>query len=137
MRSFEMNISLDRPLIETWQKISEVREWWTTDFSGKAREVGDEFIIHHPGAHYARHRVMISVPGEQLVWLVTESELAWIKKKDEWTGTRMVFTLKPGSLHFSHDGLTPDLQSYDRCSAGWTEVISGKLFNYVNVGSYL
>lgn len=131
MNSYGATISISSPPGETFRKITEVPNWWTTDFEGKAAQVGDEFIIHHPGAHYAKHRVIVSEPGTKLVWLVTESKLDWLKNREEWTNTKMIFELKTGELHFTHEGLTPDKESYERCSQGWKEVILEKLSAYI------
>ena len=35
-------------------------------------------------------------------------------------------------LHFRHQGLTPDLECYDMCDAGWTYYL-GSLVSYVEL----
>lgn len=133
MRSYHTAISIDRPAAEVFKKITQVPQWWTTDFEGKSAHVGDEFIIHHPGAHYAKHLVEESVLGQKLIWLVTESKLDWLQNQNEWTGTKMIFELSAGELKFTHKGLTPDKESYERCSQGWKEVILQKLSKYIHM----
>src|ERR1700740_3590360 len=133
MRSYQTTMSIDRPVEEVFQKITRVPQWWTTDFEGKSAMVGDEFIIHHPGAHYAKHLVVESIPGRKLIWLVTESKLDWLRNQGEWTNTRMIFKLSSGKLYFIHEGLTPDKESYERCSQGWEEVILQKLSSYIHM----
>ncbi len=133
MKSYQATLSVDCPAAEVFQKILRVPKWWTTDFAGKTAKIGDEFIIHHPGAHYSKHFVVESVRDQKLVWLVTESKLDWLRNPDEWTNTRMIFELSPGELHFTHEGLTPDKESYERCSQGWEEVILQNLSNYIRL----
>jgi len=55
----------------------------------------------------------------------------------EWEGTTMVFDLAPAGegtrLSFRHAGLVPQLECYDNCSAGWTQVLAS-LVSYVDTG---
>jgi len=131
MKSNHTTISISSPN-SVFQKIMDIPSWWTKDFEGRNAAPGDEFIIHHPGAHYAKHRVIEWIPGRKLVWLVNESKLNWLQNQEEWTGTRMIFELTPGELNFTHEGLTPDKESYERCSQGWDLVIK-QLFNFINI----
>ena len=76
------------------------------------------------------------VPNKKIVWFVIESDLHWLKKDPkEWTGTKMIFeiTSKTGisALHFTHEGLIPEKESYGRCSQGWDMVIKDWLFNFI------
>jgi len=43
----------------------------------------------------------------------------------------MIFELIPGELRFTHEGLTPDKASYERCSQGWDLVIQNHLHNFI------
>ena len=116
--------------------VNDVSKWWTGDFNGSSAKLNDEFVIHHPGAHYSKQRVTEIVPGKKVVWLVTESDLAWLENKEEWTGTRMVFEItgngETSLLSFAHEGLTPEKKCYDRCSQGWSIVIRNRLLNFIN-----
>jgi len=131
MNAYQTTLTIGRSLDGVFQKLIRVADWWTKDFKGGSDALGDEFIIHHPGAHYAKHKVVEFVPRQKLVWLVTESKLDWLKDPDEWTGTKMVFELKPGQLIFTHEGLTPEKESYERCSQGWDLVIHQHLTNFI------
>lgn len=130
--NYQTSIAIDRPLDEVFQKLAWVDHWWTKDFEGSSGALGDEFVIHHPGAHYAKHRVTEFMPSQKLVWLVTESKLDWLQNPNEWTSTRMIFELTPGCLTFTHEGLTPGKESYERCSQGWDLVFKEQLFNFIH-----
>lgn len=132
MISYNIFITTNASPDEVCRKIADIPSWWTKDFEGCSAIPGDEFIIHHPGAHYAKHKVTEIIPGRKLVWLVTESRLNWLQNQEEWTGTRMIFELTPDKLNFTHEGLTPDKESYERCSQGWNLVIKQQLFNFIN-----
>ena len=55
----------------------------------------------------------------------------------EWEGTTMVFefaaTGEGTEMSFRHAGLTPRLECYGNCSAGWTQVLAS-LVDYVDTG---
>jgi hypothetical protein len=79
------------------------------------------------------------IPEKRIVWLVAESKLRWLKCQEEWTNTKMIFdiTTKDDStvLHFTHEGLTPEKESYASCSEGWNVVIKDYLFNFIAEGT--
>jgi len=131
MNSYQTLIKFAGSTDGAFLKLTRVADWWTKDFAGRSAALGDEFIIHHPGAHYAKHKVVEFIPGQKLVWLVTESKLDWLRNPDEWTGTQMIFELVPGELRFKHEGLTPGKESYERCSQGWDLVIKTHLNNFI------
>ncbi|MBS1524881.1 MAG: SRPBCC domain-containing protein [Bacteroidetes bacterium] len=121
---------------EVFECICDIPKWWTKDFEGAGARLDDEFVICHPGAHYSKQRVVESIPGEKLVWLVTESELSWLEKdKSEWTGTRMIFAITPEGdetrLDFTHEGLVRGKECYDMCTQGWNMVIKNRLLNFI------
>jgi hypothetical protein len=125
---------------EIFQRITnDVAKWWGgKDLSGSSTELNDEFSINHPGAHYSKQKLVEVIPGKKLVWLVTESKLNWLKNQEEWTNTKMIFEIirENGSsfLHFTHEGLVPEKESYARCSEGWNMVIKDWLCTLVTDG---
>ena len=134
-QSYTTSIQIPFPPEVVFDHIKDVPRWWTEDFEGYNNKLNDEFVICHPGAHYSKQRVTEMIPGKKIVWLVTESELTWLQNKEEWTGTSMIFELVPDgdktTLSFSHEGLVPGLECYDRCSQGWNIVIKNRLFNFI------
>lgn len=101
--------------------------------------MNDEFIIHHPNAHYSKQKLIEVIPNKKIVWLVTESTLYWLQNdKQEWTNTKMIFEISTKGdktmLHFTHEGLIPKRECYARCERGWTMVIKDCLFNYITNG---
>ncbi len=119
--------------------INDVSKWWSKDFEGSSTKLNDEFVICHPGAHYSKQKLVEMVPDKKVAWLVTESELDWLEKdKHEWTNTKMIFeiTIKKDKtvLHFTHEGLVPEMECYERCQQGWNMVIKERLFNFIADG---
>ncbi len=141
LESFSTTIEVSTSPQEVFKILSDdVSNWWGgKDLSGKSSTLHDEFIINHPGAHYSKQQLMEVIPHQKLVWRVTESTLDWLKKnKHEWTNTKMIFELtqKNGktTIHFTHQGLVPELECYDLVHQGWTTIITDYLFNYITSG---
>jgi Activator of Hsp90 ATPase homolog 1-like protein len=135
-KNFTATIEIVKSPADVFNHISAVSKWWSKDFEGSSAKLNDEFIIHHPGRHYSKQQLIEVIPGKKVIWLVTASELNWLEKdKGEWTDTKMVFeiTSKAGktALHFTHEGLIPGKECYERCAQGWKMVIKEWLFNFI------
>ena len=119
---------------------NDVAKWWGgKDLEGKTVNLNDEFIINHPGAHYSKQKLVEVIPGKKIVWLVTDSTLHWLKKdQHEWANTKMIFEITTKGdktvLHFTHEGLVPQKESYVRCSEGWNMVIRDWLYTLIMYG---
>lgn len=116
--------------------VRDVRSWWSglysESFSGETRELNDEFSFRAgEGAHYSKQKLVEVVPNKKVVWLITESELSFLKQKDEWVGTKVIFEIaeKDGKteLTFTHEGLTPEIECYDSCAPAWSMYLKEKL----------
>ena len=119
-----------------FSRINDVSKWWSKDFEGNSSKLNDEFVIHHPERHYSRQKLIEFIPNKKLVWLVTQSTLHWLTNdKKEWTNTKMIFELIPNGdktfIKFTHEGLLPEKECYDKCEGGWNMVIKDRLFNYI------
>lgn len=141
IESYKVVIEVGKPAHEVFRCITAgVAKWWGgKDLTGCSMLPGDEFIIDHPGAHYSKQKVVELIPDKRIVWLVTGSDLSWLRKRDEWTGTKMVFELAGNGdrtvLAFMHEGLTPEKECYVRCSQeGWGVVIKEWLFDFITFG---
>jgi len=140
-KSLTVTIELAKPAQEVFSCLtSQAANWWGgKDLSGGNARLHDEFVIHHPGAHYSKQKVVEFVAGQKWVWLVTDSKLDWLQNnKSEWTNTKMIFELEAQGehclLHFTHQGLVPELECYPLVEKGWNTVIRDYLFNYVTEG---
>ena len=135
-KSLEITIEFAESPQHVFDCIRQVSKWWSTDFEGKSAGLNDEFVIHHPGAHYSKQRIVEIIPNRKVVWLVTESTLYWLQgDKHEWTNTRMIFAIAAKGdkteLHITHEGLTPEKECYERCSEGWSMVIKQRLIDFI------
>jgi len=139
--SFATTIEVAKSPQEVFNHIThDVAKWWGgKDLEGSSKKLNDEFIIHHPGAHYSKQKLVEVLPGKKIVWLVTDSTLDWLKKdKHEWANTQMIFEITTKGdktvLHFTHEGLVPEKECYEKCEQGWNMVIKDYLFHYITDG---
>jgi len=138
--SIQATIEVEKPEEDVFNILTAyVSKWWGgKDLSGSSTETGDEFVVNHPGAHYSKQRVIEVIPNKKITWLVTESQLDWLKDKAEWTGTKMIFELSTDGgktkIEFRHEGLTPVKECYERVNAGWNMIIRDFLFHYITEG---
>jgi hypothetical protein len=139
MRSLNYTVAIEvaKSPNEVFQRITqEVPKWWGgRDYTGCSIKLNDAFIVNHPGTHFSKQKLIEVVQDKKIVWYVEESKLHWLRNQDEWTNTRMIFEIAPKGdssiLHFTHEGLVPEKESYARCSEGWNQVIREWLFELI------
>jgi uncharacterized protein YndB with AHSA1/START domain len=127
-QDFTTTLLVDQSPAQVFNAITNVRGWWhglyEEEIIGKTDELNQEFTFRAgAGAHYSKQRLIELVPNEKVVWLVTEAELSFVEKKDEWVGTKITFDIsKKGDktrVKFTHQGLTSGAECYDSCSSAW------------------
>lgn len=136
--SFTTTISVGRPAHEVFDVINEPRAWWWAELEGRADEIGAEFTFDDTPNHVWRFRVATLDPAEKVVWRVVDSEMTYVQDPAEWTGTEVVFELTEAAgvttVRFTHVGLTPALECFDSCSAGWTGYVTDSLLTLLTTG---
>lgn len=120
--------------------INNVEAWWTGEpgVEGKATKIGDEFTYRYSDIHYSKQRVTELIPGKKIVWAIVDSQLNFIKSKNEWTGTTIIFeifqTNNKTEVRFTHEGLAENKECYSACSDAWSSYITGSLKNFIAKG---
>lgn len=121
---------------KVFEAIQNVRSWWSgyysEEFEGNTANLDDEFTFRAgDGAHYSRQKLVEVIPNKKITWLITEAELSFIDKKDEWTGTKVIFDILQQNgkteLVFTHEGLSPAIECYESCAPAWTQYLANKL----------
>ena len=137
-QDYNASITVDATAQEAFKCINNVTKWWTENLEGRSQELNDEFTVRFGDVHYSRQKLVEVIPDEKVVWLVTDSNLNWIKDKHEWTNTKISFEIaeKDGKtqVHFTHLGLIPEVECFDACSDAWNQYIQQSLLSLITTG---
>lgn len=137
-QDYSVVISTDASAYEVFKCINNVAAWWTENLEGHSVQLNDEFTVQFGEVHVSTQKLVEVIPDKKVVWLVTYSNLNFIKKRDEWTGTKITFEVveKDGHtiLTFTHHGLVPEVECYNACSNAWGPYIQQSLLNLINTG---
>ena len=135
---FTMAFAVDQTPEEAFAAINDVRGWWSGEIEGDANRVGAEFTYRYKDVHRSTQRVTQLIPGKRIVWHVSDSHLSFLKDKNEWDGTDIVFDLSRRNgkteVRFTHVGLLPAIECYDSCSSAWGALIGGNLRQLIATG---
>ena len=88
---------------EIFGAITNVRSWWSglygEEIIGESRAVNDEFTFSAGGGiHFSKQKLIELVPNKKVVWLVTESNLSFLKQTNEWVNTRICFEISSDNI---------------------------------------
>ena len=135
---YHTSITVDVTAHEAFESINNVTKWWTENLEGSSQKLNDEFTVRFGDVHYSKQKLVEIVPDKKVVWLVTDSKLNFIKDKQEWTNTKIIFEIFPldnkTQIHFTHKGLVPGIECFDACSNAWSQYIHQSLFNLMATG---
>ena len=136
--NYHTTIIADATPQSVFESINEVTQWWTENLEGCSKNVGDEFTVRFADLHMTTQKLTEVIPGKKVVWLVMDSNLSFINKRDEWTNTQVVFDIaeKDGKteVSFTHIGLVPQTECYTSCVKGWDYYIKESLFKLLTEG---
>src|SRR5215469_10076974 len=136
--NFSTTILVDQSPKEAFAAINDVRGWWSGEIEGDTDKVGAEFTYRYKDVHRSKQKITELIPGNRVVWHVLESRLSFVKDKDEWAGTDIVFDIsqKDGKteVRFTHVGLVPDYKCYGSCSNAWGTLVNSNLRKRIATG---
>jgi len=137
-QNFTTTILVDQSPQAVFAAINNVRGWWSGQIDGNTDKAGSEFTYRYKDVHRSKQKITELVPGKRIVWRVVDSDLSFINKRSEWTGTDIVFDIsKKGQkteVRFTHAGLAPEIECYGSCSNAWSMLIKGNLQNLIATG---
>lgn len=135
---YSTSLAVDQTPEEVFKAINNVRGWWSGDIEGDTDGLGAVFTYTVKDVHRSRQKITELVPGKRVVWHVLEGALSFVKDKDEWKGTDIVFEItRKGDkteLLFTHRGLVPAYECYDRCSNAWSVLTNTNLRKLITTG---
>lgn len=133
MKSYTYKFISPKSPKEVYELLLTVNKWWSGIYEeniiGKSRTIDDEFSFSAGGgAHFSKQRLIELVPNKKIVWLITESNLTFLRNPKEWNNTKLVFNISKkngqSEVKFTHDGLLPQIECYDGCSNAWTQYLN-------------
>ena len=137
-QSYTTSFTVDRPALEVFHAINDVRSWWNEDITGEADAVGAEFTHLVKDIHRARMQVTDLVPGERVAWRVVDNWMSFIQDQSEWKDTEIRFDLSEEdgatTVRFTHVGLVPDYECFEVCNIAWSHYIGGSLRSLIATG---
>ena len=135
-QDYHAAILVDEDRKNAFEKITRVSEWWTKSFKGGSRKVGDTFSVTF-GKTFVDFRVTEFVPGNRIVWKVTDCSLHWIQNKKEWKDTEIVWDVTEENgrtrIGMTHVGLVPDIECYSNCNDGWNFYVHKSLLGFLTM----
>ncbi|MEO8147956.1 MAG: SRPBCC domain-containing protein [Bacteroidia bacterium] len=126
---------------EIFETLLNVRSWWFGLYSetieGSTNKLNEEFTFSAGGGmHYSKQKLVELIPNKKIVWLVTDSNLTFLEKPNEWTGTKICFDISEQEtktqVRFTHVGLVPEIECYDGCSSAWSQYMQQFLSPLIN-----
>ena len=139
MTDYQKRIKVNKPVNEVYAAITEhISDWWSNDLAGAAAQAGDSFTISF-GKTIKTFDIIVAIPNEQVVWECVKAyiDMAALKNKAEWVGTKLFWTLNAADqatiLTFLHEGLNQHFECYQVCEAGWNQFL-GSLETYLASG---
>jgi hypothetical protein len=136
--NFTTTFFVDQSPKEVFNAINNVDAWWQGEIKGSTNKLDDEFTYQVEDIHFSKQKVVEVIPDEKVVWLITDSQLSYLKDKSEWTGTKISFEIteinNKTQLRFTHLGLVPKIECYNECSNVWSQLIQESLFSLITTG---
>ena len=137
-QNYTTSFTVDQSPEEVFAAITNVRGWWSGEIDGRTDKLDAEFKYRYKDLHKTTQKITELVPGKKVVWHVVESHINFVKDKNEWNGTDIVFEItKNGGkteLRFTHVGLVPAFECYGDCSGAWGFYINDSLRSLITTG---
>jgi hypothetical protein len=125
---------------EAYRKVARVSDWWNKKSTGQAQAAGDTFRIDW-GQTWVEFRVLEAVPNKRFVWHVEDCHLPWLRNQTEWKNTKVVWELVAANgtteIQMTHVGLTPAVECFEACEAGWNFHVGQSLLKLLTEGNGL
>ncbi len=140
---FQKTIQAKASKEKVYQAVTqEINQWWGNVDTNDITKVGDEFSIYFEENTEWRFTVTELERDSSVRWKCIHAYHSYGGVKGitkEWLNSEVIFKFKDlekgqVELFFEHRGLTPDLNCYEMCDAGWTYFVGSSLKQYLETG---
>jgi hypothetical protein len=137
-QNFTTTFVVEQTPEEAFAAITDVGGWWSGEIEGSTDVVGEEFTYRYQDIHYSKQRITELVPGHKVGWRIVDAYLAFTEDPNEWIGTDITFevaqTDNGTEVSFTHFGLVPESECFDKCSSAWRFYIDSSLRSLITAG---
>jgi hypothetical protein len=137
-KNYTASFTVDQSPNDVFAAVNNVRGWWSGEIDGRTDKLGAEFTYRYQDLHCSTQKITEFVPGEKVVWRVLDAQINFVKDKDEWDGTDIVFEIarkgRKTELRFTHVGLVPTIECYGKCAGAWGYYINESLRSLIATG---
>jgi hypothetical protein len=137
-QNYTTAFAVDQSPEEVFAAVNNVRGWWSGEIDGRTDKPGAEFTYRYQDLHRSTQKITEFVPGKKVVWHVVDAKINFVKDKDEWNGTDIVFEIASNGgkteLRFTHVGLFPTIECYGDCAGAWGYYINESLRGLITTG---
>jgi len=136
--NYSTTFLVDQTPEKVFDAVNNVRGWWSQEIEGDTDKPGTVFTYHYKDVHRSTHKITEFVQGKKVVWHTIDSHFNFIKDKTEWNGTDVIFEISrkgdKTELLFTHIGLVPAIECYEKCSDAWGFYINNSLRSLITSG---
>lgn len=134
--SYSTVIMTPKSTNEVYMAINNVPGWWTENFEGSSKKIGDEFTVTFSET-FIKLKVVEQRTNFKIEWDVIDGHKHFLKDKKEWVGTKICFDIEnldnvETKLTFTHVGLMTPLECYEICRDAWNSYLQGSLKKLIN-----
>jgi uncharacterized protein YndB with AHSA1/START domain len=137
-KDFTISFTVDQSPQQVFAAVNNVRGWWSGEIEGSTDKLGAHFTYRYKDVHRSTQKITEFVPGKKVVWHVADAQLNFVKDKNEWNGTDIVFEIEnkgdKTELRFTHVGLVPAFECYGGCSGAWGFYVNDSLRSLITTG---
>jgi len=137
-KNYTAVFTVDQTPEEVFVAFNNVRGWWSEEIEGNTNKLGDVFTYRYKDIHRSKQKITELIPSKRVVWHVLDAYLDFTDDKTEWNGTDITLDIsKKGDkteVRFTHVGLFPKRECFDKCSGAWDFYIKDSLRNLITKG---
>lgn len=141
--NYQKSIIVEAQASEAYRALTSGYSQWWTQCDGEFSKLGDRITFRFPPqVSYWTFEAKKLVADQYVELECVEAHHIILEKPDasktEWLGTTLHFKIVTAGnqvkIHLTHEGLSPQLDCFEICEAGWDHFFLNSLKKYLNTG---